>query len=52
MSAFATIRTPAQTVAEIAKVLGTNAVYIAVAAALAIAIAKLLTKPACVEHAV
>lgn len=51
MSAFATIRTPAQTVVEIAKVLGTNAVYIAVAAVLAIAVARLLTKPASLEHA-
>jgi hypothetical protein len=50
MSAFATIRTPAQTVVEIAKVLGTNAVYLAVASVLAIAVARLLAKPACVEH--
>jgi hypothetical protein len=50
MSAFATIRTPAQTVVEIARVLGTNAVYIAVASVLAIAVARLLAKPACVEH--
>jgi hypothetical protein len=52
MSAFATIRTPAQTVVEIAKVLSTNVVYIAISAVLAIAVARLLTKPACVEHVV
>src|SRR5580704_920527 len=52
MSAFATIRTPAQTVVEIAKVLSTNVVYIAICAVLAIADARLLTKPACVEHVV
>ena len=51
MSAFATIRSPAETVVEIAKVLGTNTVYIAVAAVLAIAVARLLTKPASLEHA-
>jgi hypothetical protein len=51
MSAFATIRTPAQTVVEIAKVLGTDAVYIVVAAVIAIAVARLLTKPALLEHA-
>jgi hypothetical protein len=51
MSAFATIRTPAQTVVEIAKVLGTNAVYIVVAAVIAIAVARLLPKPASLEHA-
>jgi hypothetical protein len=44
MSAFATIRTPAKTVLEIVKVLGENAVYAAVAALVAIAIVRLLTR--------
>jgi hypothetical protein len=51
MSAFATIRTPAQTAVEIAKVLGTNAVYIAVSAVIAIAVVRLLKKPVPLEHA-
>jgi hypothetical protein len=44
MSAFATVRTPAQTVVEIAKVLGTNAAYIGTAVLIAVLIARLLTK--------
>jgi hypothetical protein len=51
MSAFATIRTPAQTAVEIGKVLGTNVVYIAVAAVIAIAVARLLKKPVPLGHA-
>lgn len=43
MSAFSAIRTPFQTVLEVAKVLGANAVYIALAAFTAVAIARLLT---------
>jgi hypothetical protein len=41
---FATIRTPAQTLVEIAKVLGTNAAYVAMAAFVAVATVRLLTK--------
>jgi hypothetical protein len=44
MSAFARIRTPAQTLLEVARVLGTNAAYISTAAVVAVAVVRLLTK--------
>ena len=50
MSAFAKIRTPAQTLLEIARVLGTNAAYIAAAVLVAIAVVKLLTKQVPLER--
>jgi hypothetical protein len=43
ISAFAAVRPPAQTLVEMAKVLGTNAAYIGTAALIAVAIARLLT---------
>ena len=44
MSAFSIVRTPSQAVFEAARVLGTNAMYIAVAAVVAIAVARLLAQ--------
>ena len=44
MSAFAKVRTPAQMLVEIAKVLGTNAAYIVIAIFVAVAVVRLLTK--------
>jgi len=44
MSAFATVRTPAQTPVEIVKVLGMNAAYTAAAVFVAMAISRFLTK--------
>ena len=51
MSAFASVRTPAQTLVEIAKVLGTNAAYIATAVLVAVAVVRLLTKRVPLERA-
>jgi hypothetical protein len=51
MSAFAKIRTPPQTLLEIARVLGTNAAYIMSAVVVAVAVVRLLTKRLPLERA-
>ena len=51
MSAFAKSRTPAQTLLEIARVLGTNAAYIMIAVVVAVAVVKLLPKRLPLERA-
>ncbi|SRR6266404_4062599 len=50
MSAFATVRTPAQTLVEIGKVLGTNAAYVATAVCVGVVLVRLLAKRAPLER--
>jgi hypothetical protein len=51
MSAFAKVRTPPQTLLEIARVLATNSAYIVIAVLIGVGLARLLTKRLPAERA-